>query len=163
MKKFLKLSLFIVCIVLFENLSAQIMHPVKWDFSVKKVSSCEAELLLHAKIEDKWHLYGQESSGGDGPIPTSFTFTKNSNYELIGKISEKTLIKKFEAVWGAEISYFEHEAFFTQKIKMKSDKPFDVKGSLEFMVCNGTQCLAPETVDFSFKVSDGKPCPAFEK
>ncbi len=162
MKPFSGTSILIVCTLLVNSLTAQILHPVKWDFSVKKVSGCEAELLIHATIEDKWHVYAQESSGSDGPIPTSFTFTKTANYELEGKPSEKTLIKKFEPVWGSEISYFEHEAFFTQKIKIKSDKPFEVKGSLEFMVCNGTQCLAPETVDFSFKV-EGKPCPAFEK
>jgi len=158
MKKILKLSLLIACILFFNRAGAQIMHPVKWDFSVKKTSDCEANLLLHAKVDANWHLYGQKSYGDDGPVPTSIKFTKSPNYELVGTPTEKTLIKKMDPVWGFEINFFENEAMFTQKIKLKSDKAFDLKGSLEFMVCNETQCLPPETVDFSFKVNGFVPC-----
>jgi len=158
MKSFLKISFLIVSVLFFNTMTAQIMHPVKWDFSVKRITDCEVELLIHGKIDDKWHVYGQEPSGDEGPIPTSFNFIKSENYELVGKASEKTLIKKFEPVWGFEINFFEHEATFTQKIKVKTDITFNVKGTMEFMLCNDTQCLAPETVDFSFKVEGGKSC-----
>ncbi len=158
MKQFLRLSLLLVCIFLLKNINAQIVDPIKWDFSVKKTSDCEANLILHAKLDDKWHLYGQKPYD-DGPVNTTIKFTKSSDYELIGKPSEKTLIKKLEPVFGVELNFFEHEATFTQKIKIKSDKAFEIKGSVESMVCNDVQCMPPTTVDYTFKIAGYVPCP----
>ena len=36
-----------------------IIDPVKWNFSSKKLSDCEYELSFKAKIEGNYHLYGQ--------------------------------------------------------------------------------------------------------
>jgi thiol:disulfide interchange protein DsbD len=142
----------------FNNVNAQIFDPVKWDFSSKKISDCEYELIINAKLEGNWHLYGQKSYGDEGPIPTSFNFKKSSNYELVGKAKESKLIKKFEPVWNFELQFFEHAAVFTQKIKIKHDKSFDVTGKLEYMVCNESQCLPPTTIDFNFKVDGSANC-----
>ena len=155
--KFLKISLIVISILLFKLSNAQIMDPIKWDFTTKKISDCEVNLILHAKLEDGWQLYGQLPYD-DGPVNTTITFSKNSNYELIGKPSEKTLIKRLEPVFGVELNFFEHEATFTQKIKIKSDKAFEIKGGVESMVCNDVQCMPPITVDFSFKMAGGASC-----
>ena len=65
---------------------AQILHPVKWSFSLEQ-SESETTLLLKATIEKPWHLYSQDIGEG-GPIPTSFKFTASDDYELIGKVVE---------------------------------------------------------------------------
>ena len=140
------------------SVNAQIFDPVKWDFNTKKISDCEYELIIKANIEGKWHLYGQKAYGDEGPIPTSFHFTKSAKYELIGKTSESKLVKKFEPVWNFELQFFEHEAVFTQKVKIKTDKPFEIKGNLEFMVCNESQCLPPTTINFNFKPEGSATC-----
>ncbi|MCE9538461.1 MAG: thioredoxin family protein [Bacteroidetes bacterium] len=159
MKHIFRLSiLLLLCTFIFSDVNAQIFDPVKWDFSSNKISDCEYELIINAKLDGNWHLYGQKSYGDEGPIPTSFHFTKSSNYELIGKAKESKLIKKFEPVWNFELQFFEHNAVFTQKIKINSDKPFEIKGNLEFMVCNESQCLPPTTKDFNFKVEGSANC-----
>ena len=153
LSKLLLLSTFIS-----NNVNAQIFDPVKWDFTSKKISDCEYELIINAKLDGNWHLYGQKSYGDEGPIPTSFNFTKSSNYELVGKAKESKLIKNFEPVWNFELQFFEHAAVFTQKIKIRHDKSFEVKGKLEYMVCNESQCLPPTTIDFNFKVDGSANC-----
>lgn len=159
MKHIFRLSiLLLLSTFILNNVNAQIFDPVKWDFSSKKISDCEYELIINAKLDGNWHLYGQKSYGDEGPIPTSFHFTKSSNYELVGKAKESKLIKKFEPVWNFELQFFEHAAVFTQKIKIKHDKSFDVKGKLEYMVCNESQCLPPTTIDFNFKVDGSANC-----
>lgn len=159
MKNIFRLSILLLLSTFISNdVNAQIFDPVKWDFSSKKISDCEYELIINAKLDGNWHLYGQKSYGDEGPIPTSFNFTKSSNYELVGKAKESKLIKKFEPVWNFELQFFEHTAVFTQKIKVKHDKPFDVKGKLEYMVCNESQCLPPTTIDFNFKVDGSANC-----
>ena len=159
MKNILKTTLLSILTAFFiNNLTAQIFDPVKWVFKSEKISDCEYNLIIKAKIEGGWHLYGQKSYGDEGPIPSSFTFTKNSNYQLIGKVSESKLIKKFEPVWNFELYFFEKEAIFTQKVKINTNKLIEIKGSLEFMVCNETQCLPPSIINFDFKVEGSSNC-----
>jgi thiol:disulfide interchange protein len=134
------------------NSSAQIHDPVKWSYTVNKVSDTEAELVFKAKIEEGWHLYSQNIPEG-GPIPTSFQFTPSPDYVLVGKTTEGKVIKKFEKTFEMELSWFENSASFTQKIKIKTDKAFSVKGELEFMVCNDEMCLPPTKKRFEFKVA----------
>ncbi len=136
---------------------AQVLNPVKWSYSTKDLGNCEAELILKATIDKHWHLYSQKPVE-DGPVPTSFSFLPNTGYELIGKTQEGKPIVKFEKVFGAEIGYFENDATFKQKIKIRTDKEVTIKGSLEFMVCDDGKCLPPETIDFEFKVKGGAEC-----
>lgn len=158
MKHVFRLCLVLLSVVIYSNASAQIVDPVKWETSLKKVSDCEYELLFNAKIDGTWHMYGQKSYGDDGPIPTSFNFKKNSSYELKGKTTESALIKKFEPVFNTELQFFEHEASFFQKVKLKSNKAFEINGTIEFMLCNEVQCLAPTTIEFNFKLPEGSAC-----
>src|SRR5688572_15835343 len=83
---------------------SQILKPVKWTFSSKKISDCEYEFQFKATIDKGWHLYSVVPVE-DGPIATSFTFTKTKDYELAGKIQEGKTIKKYEAVFSAELSF----------------------------------------------------------
>lgn len=157
MKSIFRSSFLLVSILFFNTIIAQIVDPVKWDFSTKKISDCEYELTFKANIEGSWHMYGQKPYE-DGPVPTSFKFTKNNAYELTGKTSESNLIKKFEPVFDAELQFFENTATFKQKIKIKSDGAFEIKGEIEFMLCNETQCLPPTIEEFSFKLQGTSAC-----
>ncbi len=141
------------------NLKAQLLDPVKWSFSVKKLSDSEAELILKAKIDKGWHLYSQQMPD-DGPIPTSFTFTKSNDYKLIGKVIEPNVKGEYDKVFEATLKYFSNEAVFKQKVSVLSAKEVKIKGSLEFMACDDTQCLTPKEVEFSFNLTGYKPATA---
>jgi len=142
-------------VVCFFTAQAQVLKPVKWSFSVKEISETEAELILKATIEKGWHLYSQDIPP-DGPIPTTFTFTKSKDYELAGKVTEPKAIEEFDNMFGMTIKYFANEALFRQKIKIKNKAAFSVSGEVEFMVCDDSKCLPPEVVEFSFKINKGK-------
>ncbi|HVA99078.1 MAG TPA: protein-disulfide reductase DsbD domain-containing protein, partial [Bacteroidia bacterium] len=158
----LKRSLFYICLSLLisvlstEKSFSQIYNPVKWEFSVKKISDTQADLIIKANIGKGWHLYSQFMSGKDGPIPTTFTYNPSDDYMLDGKTKESKVISKYEPVYGMNLNYFENSATFTQKIKIKTDKNFSVKGKLNFMVCNDSMCLPPKDADFSFDISAPK-------
>ena len=49
------------------------------------------------------------------------------------------------------VSYFEKSVIFQQKVKLTGANA-TVKGTLEYMVCDDSQCLPPETVEFSVPV-----------
>lgn len=130
---------------------SQILDPVKWTTSVKKISETEYDLVAKAIIEDKWHLYSQEVPE-DGPLPTHFTFEENSAYKSVGKIKESKGITEHDPVFDMVITFFANTATFTKRIELTGDKGTTVKGEVEFMVCDDTRCLPPSYVDLVFNI-----------
>lgn len=157
MRATFRLLLVLTALFSFSMSEAQILDPIKWSYSTKKISDCEVALVFKAKLDKGWHLYGQKEYK-DGPVATSFKFEPNSGYERVGKVVESKLIKHFEPVWGFELEFFENEAIFTQKVKIRSDKTVEVKVSFESMVCNDVTCLPPTIIDQVFKVEGSSKC-----
>ena len=131
------------------TVNAQIFEPVKWQTSVEKVSDSEFYLITTATIDEGWHLYSQ-SIPEDGPIPTAFSFNKKNNYQLIDKTTEGKGHEEFDKVFEMNIKYFEKKAVFKQRIKVLTADKIVVEGTVEFMVCNDTNCLPPTEEELSF-------------
>jgi len=129
---------------------AQILTPVHWSYAAKKINATEAVVFMKANIDDGWHLYSQTVKEG-GPVKTTITFPPSTLYSLIGKTTEPTPVTRYEKVFSMDVSYFEHEAIFQQKVKLKAGQ-VTVKGTLEYMTCNDHQCLPPENVEFSVAI-----------
>ncbi len=147
MKHFLLIILFITGFS-----QAQIHNPVKWETSVEKVSESEFDLVVTANIDDNWHLYSQNVPE-DGPIPTSFTFKDVANkFQLVGKTVEGEGHEEFDDVFEMKIKYFEKQAVFKQRIKILTNDKILINETLEFMVCDDTNCLPPTNVDLAFEV-----------
>lgn len=127
---------------------AQIVTPVKWAYAAKKTSPTEVTVFLKATMDNGWHIYSQHVKDG-GPIKTSFTFAKSKDYMLAGPVSEPKPMTRFEKAFSMDVSFFEKEVIFQQKIKLKSANVTAIKGQLEYMTCNDSKCLPPEDVNFN--------------
>jgi hypothetical protein len=114
--RFKKLFCFFGLLVLFfvtENSSyAQLIHPYKWTFSTEKNSETEYILFFKIKLDDGWHTYSQFTPVG-GPIPMTFTFEKNSCYDLIGKVQEPKAHEEYDSTFEVKIFSFDKEAILT--------------------------------------------------
>ncbi|RZK41827.1 MAG: sugar transporter [Pedobacter sp.] len=128
----------------------QILKPVTWSYVAKKTSPTTATIFLKANVEEGWHLYSQFVKPG-GPVKTTFTFAKDKAYSLIGNTIEPKPIQKFEPMFQMTISYFSGPVIFQQKVKFTGKNPV-VKGKVEYMVCDDSQCLPPEEVEFSIAI-----------
>jgi len=128
------------------QVQAQIQRPVKWTFTAEQ-KGAEATLVLKARIDKGWHLYGQNIAPG-GPIPTSFKFTTDKNFSLTGKTSEPSAEEVYDPNFDMKVTYFADEAVFRQKVKLNTGESFVIRGSVEFMVCNDQMCLPPDEVEF---------------
>ncbi len=148
------LLLFIWIFLINLNVSAQVISPVKWSFDQKIISSEEIELNFHAVIEPGWHLYGTKLPEG-GPVSTTINFTPDSlNYRFTGDLTSLTKpISKFDKIFKLDLTYYSGEAHFTRAIKILNNKPFTVKGSIEYQSCNDETCTMDEA-DFSFSVNE---------
>ena len=149
-----KLFLFLLfATVSLASVNSQILDPVKWSTSIKKISETEFDLISKATIENKWHLYSQVVPD-NGPLPTNLTFEENSAYKLVGKAKESKGHTVHDPVFDMVITFFENTATFTQRVKLTGDKGTTIKGEVEFMVCDDTRCLPPSYVDLVFKIPD---------
>jgi len=134
---------------------SQIYEPVQWSTSVEKLTDSEFDLVVKAAIDDGWHLYSQIIPDG-GPIPTTFNFkSSEKEYQLIDKTVEGEGHEDFDKVFEMDIKYFENEAVFKQRIRLLKAGKTVVNGTVEFMVCDDTNCLPPTEVEINFTV-EGK-------
>ena len=131
--------------------SAQVLNPTKWSYSVKELPGDELELLFSVKIDDGWHLYSQKSDP-NGPIPMEVNFNESKDYARIGSVAEPKAHEELDDVFKVTVRYFDGSAVFRQKIRRLTGNPFKVTGSLFFQLCNDGSCIAPDDVPFEFSV-----------
>ncbi len=137
-------------VLLTVSASAQILEPVKWSFSSEEIAAHEYKLIFKATIDNRWHLYSQDIP--QAPPATTFTFKKDSSYTLEGKVQEVgDVIREFDKNFNMELKFYADSVRFVQKVKIKGAGAV-VKGTLNFMCCDNTQCLPPKDVDFSFSL-----------
>ena len=147
MKKIILIvTVFLICVTSF----AQILKPVKWSYSSKRINDSEATVFIKATMENGWHIYSQTVPDG-GPEATSFTFSASNDYKLKGKTIEPEPITRFVNAFKIKLSYFENSVVFQQRITQVGGSP-TVEGNVVYMVCNDMKCLAPDEVEFSLSV-----------
>lgn len=129
---------------------AQIVKPVTWSYAAKKTGKNEATIYIKANIDNSWHMYSQNVKDG-GPVKTTFTFMPSKDYSVVGKTVEPKAIVKYEPTFKMNVSYFENQVVFQQKVKLNKSAT-NVKGKVEFMVCNDRECLPPDEVAFTVPV-----------
>jgi thiol:disulfide interchange protein DsbD len=130
---------------------AQISEPIKWTYSAKKVSDKTYDIYATATLDAKWHIYAQEA--GEGPEPTSLTFTRNPLVKLDGKVKEVGQMETaFDPNFNSTLKFYSNKVSFVQRVKMKSSASTVLKGNVYFMVCNDKKCLPPKDQPFSVKL-----------
>ena len=126
---------------------AQFAKPVKVVTSIRETSKTEAVITFVATIDNGWHMYSTEVVE-DGPTPTTINIERIEGAELDGKLKAATApVRKYDDLFGVDVSYFEKTATFTQKLKLKGGK-YEVEGYLQFGACNDQNCLPPTSLDF---------------
>jgi hypothetical protein len=137
----------------FFGLKAQTTDPVKWVYSVKKLSADTYELKMTANVTGNWHIYAQDIPDG-GAVPTTFTFDKNPLLKLDGKVSEVGKQEKvYDKNFKMNLKYYSKKVDFVQKVKLKTPVITIAKGKINFMVCNDEKCLPPKDVNFAISIN----------
>jgi thiol:disulfide interchange protein DsbD len=134
---------------------SQMVDPITWEASVEKENDSIFTLVFTANLEYGWHLYSQNEADIDiAPIATTFSYNNTEeNFELIGETTEPDIEPIYDQVFEADITYFEDEAVFTQKIKVPADSDPKIIAEIYFSVCDDEKCLPPETERFNISLS----------
>ena len=152
MKRLLILTAILTLMVGAAN--SQVLKPVKWQISFKKVSEGVYDIICKATIESGWHLYDTKLPE-NGPLPTTFNLDEDEtkDIELVGEFKATTEAKteKSEA-FNMELKFFEGTVTFVQRVKLKKDKA-KLVGYVEYMSCSGGQCIPPAEEEFEFELT----------
>ncbi|MFN8308785.1 MAG: cytochrome c biogenesis protein CcdA [Chitinophagales bacterium] len=149
----MKNAVLFLCFLLFAfHSGAQVADPVHWTWKSEKINDNEFKIIFDAKIDKPWHTYSMFIGEG-GPVKTSFNFEKNSNVELLGKMTEtgEKVHDGMDDVFGIPVKSFEGSAHFEQRIRLKGNTV--LKGTFEFMACDDKSCLPPDMRDFSLSLT----------
>ncbi|MCB8963490.1 MAG: thioredoxin family protein [Bacteroidales bacterium] len=120
--------------------NAQMDDPILWSGSPKRIEGNKYEIVINATIDEGWHLYTTKLPEG-GPLPTKFTFTEPKGFKLIGEIKELSKSKtEHDEVFNLDLSYFEHEAKFSQIVELTGNDAMASIG-VEYQACYADKCI----------------------
>jgi len=146
--------------------SAQILTPTKLSVALSAPAAKtgeEVELIVNARIDDKWHLYATDFDPDLGPTAFTFSFTKSPAYELVGAPKSVNSKKKFDDVFKGNITYFEKTGQVRQRIRVLQPGPLTVKADVEYQTCTDIdgRCIpGEETLSFGPITVTGAAVPA---
>lgn len=145
-----RLSLFIPALLFGLFLNAQMLNPVSWNFTSKKINDKTYEVHMIATIQNGWHLYSQVQPDDAIAIPTTFTINNNPLVKLDGKIKEIGKMEKFtDKKLGLSANQYSKKVVFVQEVKLKGKGKTNFSGNVEFQTCDDHKCLPPKTVNFN--------------
>lgn len=131
---------------------AQRPNPVNWNFEAKKKTADVYELIATATVESPWHIYSQNTGKG-GPVPTTITFKTNPLVSKQGNVKETGKLEKvFDKNFNTNVLYYSGKVQFVQTVKIKGGVKTNVSGTVEYMVCDESQCLPPVKKSFDLKL-----------
>ena len=128
-------------LLFFWTLGLQAQEPVVWTTDIEKTTDTEYLLIFRAVMQPKWHLYSQKLPK-DGPLPTEFVFEgADTVFELLGKTEESKTVTAFDPIFEMDLSWFEGEATFRQKIRLLQPELGSVSGEINFQACDDKICI----------------------
>lgn len=139
-----------------KEVKSQMLEPVKWELSTANTENDgEYILIFKAKIDDGWKVYANDISDGV-PIKTDILFDTLVGFELVGGVQQLGRVEgpEYEPLFEKDLKWFKKKAVFRQTIKIL-DPSATIKGYLEYMTCDATQCLAPTEVPFEYSLKGG--------
>jgi len=152
-----KILLFVALISSFVG-KAQLEFPedkVHWEFTIDQDGE-DATVVGNITMEEHWHIYAVYLPEGSYLIPTSIELVPSSKYKKAGKVIEPKPIFEHDDLADEDLYYHSNAIKIKQKIKITSEKDFNLKGSLTFQTCDDAHCLPPHTAEFALKVKGVK-------
>ena len=116
-------------------------EPVQWSYKAKKTGANLYEIRITAQLDPGWSIYSQETPRG-GPQATSIGFSSHPLVTQKGTVLEIGLRQeKFEELFEVDVLYYTDRVEFVQTVQLKRAIKTNLRGWIEFMACDDSQCL----------------------
>ena len=137
------------------NMGNGVLQPVKWTFRSEKKSESVYEIIAEASIENGWHIYGPGEEIVDGPVMTAMALEENDAFTLEGPMNAGSngKVEGHDKYFDIDVVKFKQDARLSQLVN--TSNATIISGTLEFMACDETKCLAPELIEFKVDLASG--------
>lgn len=120
------------------SVSAQIFVPTHLSTALSQPKAKvgeELDLIINARIEDKWHLYSTDFSEDVGPIPFTLKFTPSPAYVLVGKLKSVNSHHEHDDVFNGDVAFWEKSGQIRQRIKVLQPGNLNIKAEADYQTC----------------------------
>jgi thiol:disulfide interchange protein DsbD len=146
--------------------AAQILVPTHLSTALSKPTAKvgeEVELIITARIDDKWHLYSSDFSEDVGPVVFTMKFKPSPAYALVDKLQSLKAHHEHDDVFNGEVAFWEKTGELRQKIKVLQPGPLTISGEADYQTCTDVdgRCVpGNETLKFGPLTVTGAATPA---
>ncbi|GAB3584679.1 protein-disulfide reductase DsbD family protein [Hymenobacter daeguensis] len=146
--------------------AAQILVPTHLSTALSKPTAKvgeEVELIINARIDDKWHLYSSDFSEDVGPVVFTMKFKPSPAYALVGKLQSIKAHHEHDDVFNGDVAFWEKTGELRQKIKVLQPGPLTISGEADYQTCTDVdgRCVpGNETLKFGPLTVAGAAAPA---
>ncbi|MBH8558172.1 protein-disulfide reductase DsbD family protein [Hymenobacter negativus] len=154
MKNFRILTAVLLWLGLMGPATAQILTPTHLSTALSKPTAKvgeEVELIINARIDDKWHLYASDFSDEVGPVVFTLKFKPSPAYEVVGKLQAIKSHHEQDEVFKGEVAFWEKTGQMRQRIKVLQPGPLTVSADADYQSCTSVdgKCVpGNETLKF---------------
>lgn len=146
--------------------AAQTLTPTHLSAALSKPTAKvgeEVELIINARIDDKWHLYASDFSDEVGPVVFTMKFKPSPAYALVGKLQSIKSHHEQDEVFKGEVAFWEKTGQLRQRIKILQPGPLTISGEADYQSCttvDGRCVPGNETLSFGPLTVAGAAAPA---
>ena len=118
--------------------TAQILTPTHLSTALDKPAAKvgdEVELIINARIDDKWHLYASDFSDEVGPVVFTLKFKPSPAYALVGKLQSIKSHHEQDEVFKGEVAFWEKTGQLRQRIKVLQPGPLSISAEADYQSC----------------------------
>lgn len=118
--------------------SAQILTPTHLSTALSQQRAAvgaEIELIVNARMQDKWHLYATDFSEDVGPTVFTLKFQPSPAYELVGQLTSVKSHHVQDPVFKGEVAYWENTGQMRQRIKVLQPGALIIKADADYQSC----------------------------
>jgi thiol:disulfide interchange protein len=138
MKNFRILPVLLLWLGLAATATAQIITPTHLSTALSKPTAKvgeEVELIINARIDDKWHLYASDFSDEVGPVVFTLKFKPSPSYALVGKLQAIKSHHEQDDVFKGEVAFWEKTGQMRQRIKVLQPGPLSISAEADYQSC----------------------------
>ncbi len=138
------------------TLNAQILTPASWKVVPSTTSPTVGDtfqIAFNATIDPEWYVYSNDFDPDLGPMLTEIIFNEQEGLLLIGEPVAVNPQKKYDEIWGGEVTYFKKKGVFVQQLVL-TQAITELSGEYAYQVCSDVtgQCI-PSGDEFSVSLT----------
>ncbi|ALW85339.1 disulfide bond formation protein DsbD [Hymenobacter sedentarius] len=166
MKNYLMVKFLLLWLGVVVPATAQILTPTHLSTALSRPTAKvgeEIELVVNARIDDKWHLYASDFSDEVGPVVFTLTFKPSPAYALVGKLQSIKSHHEQDEVFKGEVAFWEKTGQMRQRIKVLKPGPLTITAAADYQSCttvDGRCVPGNETLSFGPIAVTGAAAPA---